>query len=198
MSVRSAIKRVRRPDGHRRPGRARRAARLPSCRRRSPAATPPRPRRADPWRAAPCGAPTGRRSRAALAGTHLIGQSPSSRNHDDGTRRRGDGVEPGGKLGRADHAAAELDDDRPRLPASGASSASARARLGPAMVSASLGAHDLDADGAGFLVELLDLHRDRAARGWARQWRATSSARVSTRLIWPRAMMSLMPLMIVS
>ena len=27
-----------------------------------------------------------------------------------------------------------------------------------------------------------------AARGWARQWLATSSAKVSTRLIWPRAM----------
>ncbi len=54
-----------------------------------------------------------------LAGAHLIGQSPSPGHHDDGTRRGGNGIEPGGKLARADDAAAELDDDQARVTAGG-------------------------------------------------------------------------------
>jgi hypothetical protein len=59
----------------------------------------------------------------------------------------------------AGDASAELDDDQ--FPFAGARrKRGQRARKRPRHLKISLGADDFDADGAGLLVELLDLHRD--------------------------------------
>ena len=93
----------------------------------------------------------------ALAGADLVGERPSSRNDHDGTRAPRDGVEPSSKL-------AERTTLPPSLTTIGRAGRGGRQIGGartvrPASSGAPLGAHDLDADRAGLLVELLDGHR---------------------------------------
>ena len=134
----------------------------------------------------------------ALAGAHLVGESPSSRHHHDGTRRLRDGIEPGGELGRAHHAAAKLDHDR-RCPDRNGRNvgrhAQGSARHGQTLP---LERTISTPTAPGSLSSFSIMTVTRAARGWARQCCAIRSAKVSTKLMWPRATMSLMPLTMVS
>src|SRR6476469_9584993 len=134
-----------------------------------------------------------------LCNANLVGQRPSPRHDHNGALARRDDIEPGRQLAGAHHAATELHHNRTGLRRNAGLTDSARQGLAAHSRQLRLRQRTISTPTApGSLSSFSIFTLTEAARGWARQRVAISSAKVSTRLMWSCARMSLMVAIIMS